>query len=170
MHMCCAETCLTLWPLYCSTPRFLCPCVSGVCNFISSVASQQKFEAMDGPVLQSSDWPVLKLLDRPLLQLRVTAQFYLESKGKYILEVWGNANPKDAEKREAPKPIFAPLFIFLSPLDLPYVNWASLECCLFHLRSSFRFSDLPLFYFHRLFPSLSFSHHHFGLFFPNVTT
>ena len=26
--------------------------------------------------------------------------------------------------------------------------------------------DLPLFYFRRLFPSLSFSHHHFGLLFP----
>ena len=29
---------------------------------------------------------------------------------------------------------------------------------------------LPLFYFHRLFPSLSFSHCHFGLFFPILTT
>ena len=44
--------------------------VGGVCNFPGSVLSQQKFEAMDGPVLQ----------------LHVTAQFYLESKGKYILE------------------------------------------------------------------------------------
>ena len=30
--------------------------------------------------------------------------------------------------------------------------------------------DLPLFYFHGLFPSLSFSHHHFGLLFPILTT
>ena len=44
--------------------------VGGVCNFLGSVLSQQKFEAMAGPVLQ----------------LHVTAQFYLESKGKYILE------------------------------------------------------------------------------------
>ena len=162
MHMCCAETCLTLWPLYCSTPRFLCPCVSGVCNFISSVASQQKFEAMDGPVLQSSDWPVLKLLDRPLLQLRVTAQFYLESKGKYILEAWGHANPKDSKRRQAPGPILAPLFIcfFLLPLGLPYVNWASQECCLFYLRSALQSSFFPLFYFFKLFPSLSFNHCH----------
>ena len=50
----------------------------GVCNFLSSVSLQQKFEAMDGPVLQLSVGTVL--------QLRVTAQFYLESEGKYILE------------------------------------------------------------------------------------
>ena len=30
--------------------------------------------------------------------------------------------------------------------------------------------DLPLFYFHRLFPSLSFSHRHLGLLFPILTT
>ena len=30
--------------------------------------------------------------------------------------------------------------------------------------------DLPLFYFCRFFPSLSFSHHHFGLLFPILTT
>ena len=33
----------------------------GVCNFLSSVLSQQKFEAMDGPALQPSDGPVLQL-------------------------------------------------------------------------------------------------------------
>ena len=32
------------------------------------------------------------------------------------------------------------------------------------------FFDLPLFYFHGLFSSLSFSHHHFGLLFPILTT
>ena len=37
------------------------------------------------------------------------------------------------------------LFMFFcSPLGLPYVNWASQECCLFYLRSSLRSSDLPL--------------------------
>ena len=30
----------------------------------------------------------------------VTAQFYLENKGKYILKVWGHANPKDAKRGE----------------------------------------------------------------------
>ena len=32
------------------------------------------------------------------------------------------------------------------------------------------FFDLPLFYFHRLSPSLSFSHRHFGLLFPILPT
>jgi len=44
--------------------------VGGVCNFLSSVSPQQKFEAMDRPVLQPGD----------------IAQFHLASKGKYILE------------------------------------------------------------------------------------
>ena len=44
--------------------------VGGVCNFLSSVLSQQNLKAMDRPVLQS----------------HVTSQFYLGSKGKYILE------------------------------------------------------------------------------------
>ena len=33
----------------------------GVCNFLGSVSLQQKFEWMDGPVLQPSDGPVLQL-------------------------------------------------------------------------------------------------------------
>ena len=158
----------SLWPLYCSAPRFLCPCVGGVCNFLSSATSQQKFEATDGPVLQSSDWPVLKLLDWPLSELRVTAQFYLESKGKFILEEWGKANPKRCKKRGLqPNFGFSFYMFFLLPLGLPYVNWASQECCSFYLRSSLQSSDLPLFYFCGFSPSLSFSHHHFvvGFFF-----
>ena len=51
----------------------------GLCHFLSSVSLQQQLEAMDRPVLQ--------FLDGPVLQLRIIAQFYLESKGKYILEV-----------------------------------------------------------------------------------
>ena len=34
-------------------------------------------------------------LDRSVVQLCVTAQFNLENKGKYILEVWEHADPKD---------------------------------------------------------------------------
>ena len=111
---------------------------------------------------------------RSVLQFRVTAQFYLESKGKYILKACmpsGHADPKDRKRREAPGPILASLFMFfLLPLGLPYVNWASQDCCLFYLRSSLWSSDLPLFYFCRLFPSLSFSHRHSGLLFPILTT
>ena len=75
------------------------------------------------------------------------------------------------EKRCSPSPILVPLFIcFLLCLGLPNIKWASQECCLFYLRSSLQSSELPLFCFHRLFPSLSFSHHHSGLLFSIVTT
>ena len=61
-------------------------------------------------------------------------------------------------------------YMFFLPLGLPYVNWASQECCFFYLRSSPWSSDLPLFYFLGLFPSLSFNHCHSGLLFPILTT
>ena len=61
------------------------------------------------------------------------------------------------------------LYVYLS-LGLSYVNWASQECCLFYLRSSLWSLDLLLFYFCGLFPSLSFSHCHFGLLFPILPT
>ena len=73
-------------------------------------------------------------------------------------------------ERETPGPL-APLFIcFFLPLGLPYVNWDSKECCVFYLTSSLQSLELPLFYFQGLFPSLSFSHCHFGLLFPILTT
>ena len=135
------------------------------------VLSQQKFEATDGTALQPSDGPVSQLLDWPVLQLHFTVQFYLKSKGKYILEAWGNFDPKDRREERPPIPILAPLFMFSHlPLGLPCVNWVIQECCLFYLRSSLWSWDLPLFYFCGLFPSLSFSHCHSGLLFPILTT
>ena len=78
----------------------------------------------------------------------VTAQFYLEIKGKYILEAWGHANPKDPKRREAPSPILAPHFICFSlPPDPTLYNWDSQECSLFYLRSSLWSLGLHLFYF-----------------------
>ena len=93
---------------------------------------------------------------------------WTDLKGKYIFELWRQADPKDAKRREALGSILVPLFVcfFLLPLGLPYVNWASQVCCLLYLRSSLQSLDLPLFYFHWLFPSLSFSHRHSGLLFP----
>ena len=115
-----------------------------------------------------------RLSNGPVSRLHVTLQFYLENKGKYILDLWGHANPKDAKRRETERepPALWLLFwcFFLLPLGLSYVNWASQECCLFYLRSSLWSSDLPLFYFCKLFPSLSFSHRHSGLLFPILTT
>ena len=79
--------------------------------------------------------------------------------------------PKRHKEKRSPNPSRLPLsYICLPPSSLPYVNWANQEGCLFDLRSSLRSLDLPLFYFRGLFPSLSFSHHHFGLLFPILTT
>ena len=89
----------------------------------------------------------------------------LASKGKYILEVWGWSNPKYEKRKARASILLLSLFSFF-PLSLPCVNSATQEGCLFYLRSSL----LWLVYFRRLFPSLSFSHRHFGLLFPILTT
>ena len=50
-------------------------------------------------------------------------------------------------------------YMFFLPLGLPYANWASQECCLFHLKPSLQSSDLPLtsfVLFLRAFPFLVF--------------
>ena len=121
--------------------------VKGECNFLSSVSLQQKFEMADqGYSL-------------------VTAQFYLASKGKYILELWGWSDPQ-----EEPRLNFGSFFYVFFSSPLPYVNWDSQEGCLFHLRFSLWSSEFLLFHFRRLFFSLSFSHCHFGLLFPILTT
>ena len=81
--------------------------------------------------------------------------------------------PKRCEEERSPSRAQFGLFfsyVFSPPLSLPYVNWASQEGCLFYLRFSGWSPDVPLFYFCRFFPSLSFSHHHFRLPFPILTT
>ena len=138
--------------------------VGRVCNSLSSVSSQQKFEVTNGAVSQPSEEPVS--------QLCVTARFYLESKGKIHPQGMRACLPKRLQEKRGPWPSFGSSFymFFLFPLGLPYVNWASQECCLFYLRSSLRSLGLALFYFPRLFPSLSFSHRHSGLLFRILTT
>ena len=42
----------------------------------------------------------------------ITVQCFLVSKGKYILEAWGQADPKDAKRREARGSILALLVIY----------------------------------------------------------
>ena len=124
--------------------------MSDECNFLGSVSSQEKFEAMDVKALRVS-----QLLDS-LCSSSQTDQFYLENKEKYILEAWGHADPKDVKRREnSPRPL-APLFTFFLPLSL-YVNWASQECFLFYLRSSLQSSDLPLTFLCSIFMSFSLS-------------
>ena len=126
----------------------------GVCNFLCSISLQQKIEAMD----------------RPVLQLHVTVQFYFASKWKYIFQAWGWVDPKDVKRGQRLSFGSSFYMFFLLSLSLPCENWASQEGCLFYLKFSLQSSDLPLFYFRGLFPSLSFSHHHSGLLFPILTT
>ena len=116
-----------------------------------------------------------------LRQISVTALFYLEDSRKIYLRGVRARRSKDTSEdtRRAPQHAgerdreswlwLLYLYVYLS-LGLSCVNWASLECCLFYLRSSLWSSDLLLFYFCGLFPSLSFSHCHFGLLFPILPT
>ena len=162
------------------------------CILLGSVSSQQRFGVMDikassmsqlsgleQTVLQLSglEQTVLQLLDKSVLQLRVTSLFYLDNNRKTHPRGVRACLPKDGKRRaphragerETPQPFGSSFYMFFLPLGLPYVKWASQEC-LFYLRSSLRSSDFPLLHFLRLFPSLSFSHHHSGFLFPILTT
>jgi len=68
--------------------------MSGECNSLSLVSSQQRFEATDVKALSMS-----QLLDS-LCYSSWIDQFYLDNKGKYILKTWGYADPKDVKRRE----------------------------------------------------------------------
>ena len=106
-------------------------------------------------------------MDRP----SVTAQFYWQAKENTSLRHESGPTQK-MQSEESPQLNFGPSFymFFLLLLRLSCVNWSSQEGCLFYLRSSLQSSDLPLFYFCGLFSSFSFSHRHFGLLFPILTT
>ena len=87
-------------------PRINTIYVRRVCNVLGSISLQQTFE----------------VTDRPVLQLCVTSQFYLESKGKYILEVWGWVDPKDMKRREALASLsICLLLIFIKTIFTQYV-------------------------------------------------
>ena len=58
--------------------------VKGVCNFLGSVSPQQKFEAVDEPVLP----------------LRVTAHFYLQAKENTFSRREGGPTQKTCKERE----------------------------------------------------------------------
>ena len=72
------------------------------------------------------------------------------------------------QREERPRPHFGSFFsmFFLLPSGPALCKLGQAGVLLFYLRSS----DLPLFYFCRLFPSLSFSNLHSGLLFPILTT
>ena len=117
-----------------------------------------------------------------LRQTSVTAPLYLEDSRK--IHLWGvRAHRSKDAKRRAPhrahthwrerERALAPLFLFFlpagpAPCKLGLGRSAVLpEVLTPVLGPSF---DLPLFYFRGLFPSLSFSHRHFGLLSPILTT
>ena len=86
---------------------------------ISSVLSHcNKNEATDQRYSPWTDqcytWSMLQL------------SFIQKVKENTSLRLEGRPTQKDTKRREAPRPIWGPLFIyFLLPLGLPYVNWAS---------------------------------------------
>ena len=85
------------------------------------------------------------------------------------MHAWERKREREIE-RERP---LAPLFMFFSsPGACPMQIGLSQELCSTWSPHSGpeTFLDLPLFYFRGLFPSLSFSHRHFGLLFPILTT
>ena len=131
--------------------------VREVCNFLGSVSLQQKFEVLDQcyslVIAQVKRWT------------NVLAQFYLASKGKYILKAWGQANSKGAKRRERLN--FGSFFniFFSSPRACPmYIRLASRAACFTwgsHSSSRTFFCSI----FMGFFLSMSFSHHYLALFF-----
>ena len=129
-----------------------------------------------------------------LRQISATALFYLEASRRIHPRSVRACQPKDAKREwrsvpacrrerelthwvggvaggEKEKALWLLLlYVFSSPWACPMQIGPSQECCLFYLRSSLQSSDLPLFYFCGLFPSLSFSRRHFGLLFPILPT
>ena len=108
-----------------------------------------------------------------MLQLHVTGLFYLDNNRK--THPWGvrACPPKDTKRRvpqhmgERERKSFASSFYMFFPSPRPVLyKLGQPGVCLFYLRSSLQSWYLPLFYFHRLFSPLSFSHHHSGLLFP----
>ena len=91
-----------------------------------------------------------------LRQISVTAQFYLENKKKIHPPGVRVCQPKRRRSKHVcvrPQALWLLfLYVFSFPWEVPDVNWASQECCLFYPKSS----DFPWFYFRGLFPSLSF--------------
>ena len=140
--------------------------VRGVCNFLDSHCNKNLKPCMDqcySPWTDQCNSSWMGQCYYSVLFRKVKENTSLRHEGMLT---------QRTRREERPWPILAALFIcfFLLAQDLPYVNWASQECCLFCLRSSGkRFLDLSLFYFCGLFP-LSFSLGRFGLLFPILTT
>ena len=105
-----------------------------------------------------------------LRQISIIAVFHLEDRRRIYPQIMRACHPKkqrgesgggggQGRKRFGSSPWACPMQIGLSQVR-----------CFLYLRSSLWSLDLPLFYFRGLFSSLSFSHCHFGLLFPILTT
>ena len=133
-----------------------------------------------------------------LRQISVTALFYLENsrrihprsvracqpkdlKEREWRSTWGRGREREGErkstrrwerekKRERERFGSSFYMFFSSTWACPMQIGLSQECRLFYLKSSLWSLDLLLFFFHGLFPSLSFSHCYFGLLFPILPT
>ena len=159
--------------------------LSGECNLLGSFSSHQKFEAMDIKILSTSqllDIPCYssRFLDRPCYsyQISVTAPCYSSVLFRKQQENTssrheGMPTQRHRGERERPGPLAA-LFIGFPPTPPPpgpALCKSGQPGVLFVLpRASLWSPDLPLFYFCRLSPSLSFNHRYFGLLFPILPT
>ena len=119
----------------------------GVCNFLGSVSPQQRLK-----------W-------QTCVTARLQVSFIWQAKDSTSSRREGGLT----QKGERLNPGSSFCMFCLLPLSLPYVNWASQEGCLFHLRFSLHLQIFFCSIFMGFFLSLSFSHHHFGLLFPNLT-
>ena len=88
--------------------------VSGVCNFLDSVLSQQKFEVTDGPVLQ----PHVICSDGPVLLFHVTAVLFRKQRKIHPQGVRG-ADTKDVRRRDSLQPNFGSSFYVFPPPPEP---------------------------------------------------
>ena len=132
--------------------------VGGVCNFLGSVLPQQKFELTDEPVLQLSvtAWFVLRecVISSVLsCHSKTLKQLINQCYSSVLFGKQRKIHPRGMratqKKRKEERLNFASSFymLFLLPFSLPYVNWASQEGYLLHLRFSLWSLDFPSFYF-----------------------
>ena len=172
----------------CSAPRLWCHVIdmSGECMLLGSVSSQQTFGVTD---IKAFPRYRSRVLDR-LCYISQTNQCYssilfrkeqenpssrLEGMPIHRREENRVRKSSSAWERKRERARFGSSFYMFFPppgpalckLGQPGVLFVLPEVLTKVLGPSF---DLPLFYFHGVFPSLSFSHHHFGLRFPILPT
>ena len=132
-----------------------------MCNFLSSVSSQQKFEAIYQRYSPCMDQHYSSWTDQ--CHSSVSQLSFIQKTKKNTSSrsegMTTQKTPREerGRKRETPQCFGSSFYMFfLLPLGLPCVNWTSQERCLFYPRFSLQSSNLPLFYFSQAFPLLVF--------------